>query len=129
MRTIIAGSRGITWQQHVSDAVRASGFTITEVVSGAARGVDRMGETWAIINNVPVKRFPADWSRHGKRAGYVRNAEMAAYADALIAIWDGKSRGTRNMIDEATATGLKVHVAIVGVSSSGNEAALEGWSS
>ena len=73
---------------------------MTEIVSGTAIGIDRMGEEWAIKNDVPVHRMPADWDHLGKRAGYVRNARMAEYADALLAIWDGESNGTRMMIAE-----------------------------
>jgi hypothetical protein len=115
MKTIIAGSRGIEDIAVVAAAVEASGFRdrITEVVSGAARGVDRLGEQWAASVGIPVKSCPADWKRQGRGAGLVRNREMADYADALIAIWDGKSRGTRNMIELAEARGLKVFVHVV----------------
>lgn len=71
-----------------------------------------MGEGWAKRKGIPVKRFPADWNQYGRRAGPLRNREMARYADALIAIWDGKSRGTRSMIDEALREGLEVYVCI-----------------
>lgn len=110
MRTIIAGSRGITLLGQVAFAVFKSGFTITEVVSGTARGVDKLGEQWAATVNIPVKRFPANWDLHGKSAGYIRNVEMSDYAEALVAIWDGESRGTEHMINIATNKGLKVFV-------------------
>jgi hypothetical protein len=112
MKTIIAGSRGIDDLTIVNDAVQCSGFTITEVVSGTARGVDRLGEEWANINEKPIKRFPAKWDTHGKSAGVIRNVEMARYAEALIAIWDGESRGTKHMIDVARQKGLQVYVYI-----------------
>jgi len=101
MKTIIAGSRTITDMAHISEAVDESGFEITEVVSGCADGVDKLGEEWADWMGLPVKRFPADWKQYGKSAGYQRNEEMARYADALIAIWDGSSKGTAHMIDIA----------------------------
>ena len=112
MKVIIAGSRGITSIYHLRRALQESGFfwSITEVVSGTARGVDKLGEEWAIEKGIPIKRFPADWDTHGKRAGYLRNAEMADYADALLALWDGKSRGTKHMIDLARKKGLRVYV-------------------
>lgn len=110
MKVIIAGSRSIDDPGLVAAAVEASGFTITEVVSGAAKGVDTFGEEWAAVRGVPVKRFPADWKRYGRRAGPVRNREMAEYADALVALPKGESRGTRNMIDEARKRGLQVFV-------------------
>lgn len=110
MRTIIAGSRGITDYQAVCDAVIESGFDITVAVSGTARGVDQLGERWARGHGVPVDRFPAQWDRDGKSAGYKRNVVMAILSDALIALWDGKSRGTKHMIDEAKRRGLRVYV-------------------
>lgn len=110
MKTIIAGSREVTDPAIVTEAVKASGFTISEVVSGRARGVDRLGEEWARSNNIQISPFEPKWSIHGKAAGPIRNREMAEYADALIAIWDGSSRGTRNMIETAKELGLKVYV-------------------
>lgn len=62
---------------------------------------------------MPVERFPADWDRRGRAAGRIRNREMAKHADALIAVWDGESRGTANMILEAHRAGLKVYVHLV----------------
>jgi len=84
--------------------------TVTEVVSGCARGADRLGERWAEQNGIPVKRFPADWDTHGKSAGHMRNREMGLYADALVALWDGQSPGTRGMIEFAKSRGLVVYV-------------------
>lgn len=99
MKVIIAGSRNIDDYKLVVDTISKSGYNITEVVSGTAVGVDRLGEQWARANDVPVKEMPADWMRHGNSAGPQRNRAMAEYADAAIIIWDGQSRGTRNMIE------------------------------
>lgn len=110
MKTIIAGSRGIDSVMDVLAAMADSGFEITEVVSGGAKGVDLLGELLAASSGIPVRRFPAEWDRHGKSAGPIRNIQMAEYADALIAIWDGKSRGTKHMIDQAKRRNLKVFV-------------------
>lgn len=99
MKVIIAGSRDITDKWAIVEAVGATDWIIDEVVSGAARGVDTLGEEFAAIHNIPIKQFPAEWDVHGKSAGYVRNYAMAQYADALIAVWDGKSKGTLNMIN------------------------------
>lgn len=116
MRVIIAGSRTITNYQALLAAIRDSGMPISEVVSGCARGADELGLRWAQENNVPVKRFPADWARYGRAAGPFRNAEMARYAKAhpsgggLIALWDGRSHGTHNMIGLGRVHGLRVHV-------------------
>lgn len=102
MKVIIAGSRTITDYNIVLDAVLESSayiFPITEIVSGCARGVDLLGEKYAKLNNLSIKKFPANWNEYGKLAGPIRNRQMAEYADSLIAIWDGKSKGTKNMID------------------------------
>jgi hypothetical protein len=109
MRVIVAGSRGVTSLEVVAAAMAESGLTVTEVVSGTARGADQLGEHWAHERGVPVARFPADW-RLGRGAGMFRNERMAAYAEALVAVWDGQSRGTADMIRRARAHGLRVHV-------------------
>ena len=113
MKVIIAGSRYLPISTvSVKQAVAISGWRdkISEIVSGGARGVDGAGEWWAEYRRIPVKRFPADWARHGKAAGPIRNREMAEYADALIAVWDGKSKGTANMILEMHRLGKPVFV-------------------
>lgn len=112
MRVIIAGSRTITSKLALLTALVKSGFTITEVVCGGASGVDTLGFDWARANSVPVKTILPDWKKHGKAAGQIRNREMGDYAEALIAIWDGKSRGTKGMIDYAKKKGLAVYVAL-----------------
>lgn len=112
MKIIIAGSRTITCKWIMADAVVQSGFVITEVVSGTAKGADKLGEEWAMEHGVPIKQFPADWDKHGKSAGYKRNVIMANYADCLIAIWDGKSKGTEHMIKIAHDKGLSIHIGL-----------------
>lgn len=64
-----------------------------------AVGVDTLGYRWAQCNNIPIKEMPANWNRDGKKAGPIRNRDMAEYADAAIVIWDGSSPGSRNMIE------------------------------
>ena len=80
------------------------------IVSGHATGADSLGERYARERGYKVELYPADWAAHGKAAGPIRNAQMADNADALIAFWDGESRGTKNMIDTATRQGLSVRV-------------------
>lgn len=99
MKVIIAGSRTINNYLLVRRAMRLSEFEVTEIVSGGARGVDTLGEKWAVRHGIPIKLFFADWDLHKKSAGYRRNVEMAEYADALVVIWDGASKGTVHMID------------------------------
>jgi len=110
MKVIIAGSRSIEDWTIVATAIRNSPFKITEVVSGGARGVDNLAESLADLHGMPVKLFPADWNKHGKAAGPIRNKQMAEYADCLIAIWDGESKGTSNMIQEMQKLNKPVHI-------------------
>lgn len=98
-KVIIAGSRHMPFSMFplIAQAVTKSGFKISEVVCGMARGADMFGAKWAYQNKIPVKKFPADWDQFGLAAGPIRNAEMAQYADAaIIFIWDG-SRGSVDM--------------------------------
>ena len=101
MKVIIAGSRTITRYGILEFVIQKSGLVISEVVSGCAKGVDKLGIMYARNNNLPLKKFPVDWQQFGKASGFKRNIEMAKYADALIAIWDQKSRGTLHMIQTA----------------------------
>lgn len=113
MRTIIAGSRDILDYQFLLNAIDECGWTPTTVISGAARGVDKLGEDWAHDHQVPCELYPANWSKYGKSAGPIRNIQMAENAEALIALWDGKSRGTKHMIDTAKSKNLKVFVKLI----------------
>lgn len=110
MKVIIAGSRNVEDYSLVVKTVASSGYDITEVVCGMATGVDTLGERWAVANNIPVKEMPADWNRHGKAAGPIRNKQMAEYADAAIVIWDGKSPGSRNMIENMIRRNKPYHI-------------------
>jgi len=69
------------------------------IISGRAKGADRLGERFAQEHNIPTQLFPADWNTHGRKAGFIRNLKMAKAADILIAFWDGQSRGTQHMIE------------------------------
>ena len=80
------------------------------IVSGHARGTDTMGERFAKEHGLPCEYYPANWQIHGRAAGPIRNKEMANNADALIAFWDGQSRGTRSMINLARKMGLQVAI-------------------
>ena len=106
MRTIIAGSRTIRDYNIVAYAIELSAMNITEVVCGGAGGVDTLGERWANIRNIPVKHFYAQWDSYGKSAGYMRNIDMAKYADACIVVWDGKSKGAKHMYNIAKESGM-----------------------
>ena len=117
MKVIVAGGREFVNQKIGFSAIERS---LTqqlekekeklEIVCGGARGADAIGKQWGEKNNLSVVMFPADWKTHGKSAGYKRNAQMAEYADALIAFWDGNSRGTKHMIDLANKHGIVIRV-------------------
>jgi hypothetical protein len=118
MRVIVAGSRDITDSNfvfkkldHLLSIYKRKENSI-EIVSGKARGVDTLGEEWAISRNQKISSYPADWDKYGKSAGYIRNEEMAKYATHLIAFWDGRSKGTKHMIDLAKKHGLQIRVVI-----------------
>jgi hypothetical protein len=110
MRIIIAGDRHFTNKQYIYAVIAKAGFPITEVVSGGAKGVDTIGEMYALEHGIPLKRFPVNWNVYGKAAGPIRNQQMANYADGLIAFLAPGSKGTKNMIETATKKGLPVKV-------------------
>jgi len=101
MKTIIAGTRTFNDYELLVSKLTEFRLThdITEIVSGGAIGADRLGEVYAMRNDIPIKPFPANWNKHGNAAGPIRNRQMAEYADQLIVFWDGSSKGTENMID------------------------------
>lgn len=128
MKVIIAGPREFENYDMLCRAIEASGFEITEVVSGGCRGADKLGERWAKENGVPVQVFDAEWSnleqdgavikermnpwkkkkeKYNSNAGFYRNGLMAKYGEALIAI-DGGTGGTGDMIKKAKDAGLEV---------------------
>jgi hypothetical protein len=109
IKVIIAGGRDFDDYERVYN-ILFTYPTDSIVVSGTARGADALGEKAAAALGLDVMPFPADWDKHGKGAGFIRNNEMAKYADVLIAFWDGESRGTHNMIHTALDHGLEVHV-------------------
>lgn len=111
MKVIVAGSREFNDRELLDRTMRRLyGSQGIIVLSGMARGADTLGKEWAEENGVVVDKHPADWDRYGKSAGPIRNREMAKEADALVAFWDGKSVGTKHMINCALLDGLEVHV-------------------
>lgn len=114
MKLIIAGSRSFCDYQMLKKIVSVN-KGITEIVSGTARGADSLGEKYGEEKKLKVTKFPANWDKYGKKAGYIRNIEMALYADEAIVFWDGKSKGSKNMIEickEYAVPCFVVHVTI-----------------
>ena len=98
MKLIIAGTRTLDVSvDFIGALLQVFDLSPHEVVSGGARGIDLNGEEWADLAGVPIKVFAADWKKHGRAAGPVRNGEMADYGDRLLLIWNGDSRGSADM--------------------------------
>lgn len=115
MRTIIAGSRTFrdirpVDKEEVMEAILCSDINITTILSGGAKGVDSLAIDIANEFSIPLEVYHARWDLYGKSAGMKRNAVMATKAEALIAVWDGVSKGTSHMIHIAKAMGLKVYI-------------------
>jgi len=111
-KVIIAGGRDFTNYQMVEDhcdRILKNKENI-EIVSGGATGVDALAETYSVKKGFQFIKFSANWKEYGKAAGPIRNRQMAKYADALIAFWNGQSRGTKNMIELAAKESLKTRI-------------------
>ena len=117
-RVIIAGSRHYADYSQLRDvcdnllADKCQTHRIV-IVSGGAQGADSLGENYARERGYALKRYPAQWDKYGRAAGPIRNAEMARNADALVLFWNGKSRGSLNMKEEAEKIGLPVRTIMI----------------
>lgn len=112
MNIIVAGGRDFKdynlLRQKLNDLLKDINDVV--IISGKANGADSLGEQYGRENNIAIKEFPAKWDLYGKSAGYMRNEEMAKIGDMLIAFWDGKSKGTKHMIDLAKKYNLKTEI-------------------
>lgn len=116
MKIIIAGSRNFTnyalLESRLDHLFSQLGCDV-EIVSGCARGADTLAIQYAQSRGFKVHKFPADWDKHGKSAGIIRNKKMTDFVapdGGLVAFWDGKSTGTKHMIDIAGVCGLNLKV-------------------
>ena len=116
MRIIVAGSRGFDcyWLLESKLDFYIGSHQSAQIISGTARGADQLGEKYAENRGLSIERFPADWDTHGKRAGYIRNEQMARYATHAVIFWDGSSRGTASMIKLCKTYNLKYRVVLYG---------------
>lgn len=117
LKLIIAGGRDFNDYERLSRVVTELatlpdmyGPYAVSIVSGMARGADTLGYRFAVENNIKVYGYSADWDKHGKSAGFVRNKEMGDFSDVLLAFWDSQSRGTKHMIDYMRSLGKPVHI-------------------
>lgn len=117
MKVIIAGSRDIIDYGIVVGAIEDSGFEITEVVSGTAKGVDLLGERYAMDKRIKIKRFKPNWSKYKKVAGFIRNEKMVNYVyphGGLILIWNGRSKGSAHTLHYTKKKGIQIYLHIPG---------------
>lgn len=113
MRVIIAGGRDFNDMEFLQKSFKKvflRRYMVSSIISGGARGADKLGEAFAEKFQIPLVIIEAEWDKYGKSAGYRRNAEMAEVGDFLIAFWDGESRGTKHMIDIAKKKGIPLQV-------------------
>lgn len=114
MKLAIIGSRSFEdygfAAAHIQQFIAQEKEILTHIVSGGAKGADQFGARFAEQNKVELLLFKPDWKRYGKRAGFIRNTDIVAHADCILAFWDGQSKGTKDSIDKATALNKKVVV-------------------
>lgn len=114
MKLIIAGSRAFNDYELLKREtilfIRSETTNPPTIISGTANGADKLGERFATQFNLDVLRFVPDWDKFGKRAGYLRNEEMAKNATHCIVFWDGISKGTAHMIDIARKYNLTLKI-------------------
>lgn len=112
-KLIVAGTRTFVPNRLHVDVLNQYTPRPTEIVSGGAKGADKFGESWAEWNKIKITRFLPDWQKYNKRAGLIRNIEMAEYADGLLAFWNQKSTGTQHMIEQAYKRKLEIKVVVI----------------
>jgi len=114
-KIVVAGGREFSDYELLKDKmdslIKAKSLTHEVIIiSGTAKGADMMGETYAADRQLNIMKFPAQWELHGKSAGYKRNVHMSTVADAVVVFWDGKSKGSKHMVDISKAAGLPLRV-------------------
>lgn len=112
MKTIIAGSRSITDETLLRRVIPHLKWEITRVVTGCAKGADRLGQVWAYENGIKIDYFPAKWEKYGRGAGFKRNEVMAEHGEALLLLWDGSSKGSLDMLERAKEHGLRIKLVV-----------------
>jgi len=108
MRLAIVGCRNFADYDVFVAEVNAYDFS--EIVSGGCHGTDKLAERYAREEGIPIAIFYPDWDRYGLAAGPIRNRQIVEYADAVLAFWDGRSRGTKSSIELARKTGVPVEI-------------------
>jgi len=109
-RIIIAGSRTFTHWPQLETACSQWVPEGAIILCGGARGADALGAKYARTYGHTIEHYPADWKTHGKMAGPLRNEEMAKVADLALVFWDGRSRGTRSLLQACKRHQVRVKV-------------------
>jgi hypothetical protein len=113
-RIAIVGSR--TYEdrnklfKRCDEFVEEYGFEHVTVLYGMAKGADSLGRDWAKLRGHTIENFPALWHRYGRAAGPIRNEQMAKHTDYVLAFWNGRSSGTKDMINTSRALGKPVFI-------------------
>lgn len=115
MKLLVAGSREYTDYNRIKSLLDkiVSEYNIDTIISGTARGADRLGERYAREHNLNLEQYPADWDRYGKSAGYIRNKVMVEQADVLLALWKDRSPGTGHTIELAKKKGIQRFIVMI----------------
>lgn len=106
MKVAVIGSRGL-WVENLEDYLPPG---VTEIVSGGAKGIDTCAREYAREHGLKLTEFLPDYRRYGRGAPLKRNLEIIAYADQVLAFWDGNSSGTKYVIDQCNRQKKKVTV-------------------
>jgi Protein of unknown function (DUF2493). len=110
MKVLVCGSRHFNDYEKMKEIL--DDIDITTIIEGEARGADQLSRIYAEHRGIPVERFPADWNKFGLAAGPIRNTAMLTEGkpDYVVAFRGQNSRGTQNMIDQATKAGIEVRI-------------------
>ena len=109
-KLLIAGSRNFNDYQLLKKLIKPE--NIECIISGCARGADTLAIKYAEEFNIPIEKYPADWNKYGRSAGYIRNKVMVDKATAVICFWDGQSKGTQHTITLTKQTNKPIKVVI-----------------
>ena len=109
MRIAIIGSRTLK----IDDIDKYIPDNVEEIVSGGANGVDLCAREYAIKHGVKLVEFLPEYEKYKKNAPLKRNLQIIDYADKVIAFWDGKSRGTKFVIDNCRIKNKDIEVILV----------------
>jgi len=113
LKVVIAGGRDFDdfelMEEKLDSLLQNYDHRDIEIVCGCSRSIDKLGEKYALKNNMETSHFVSN-KEFGKRSVYLKNEEIAKYSDCLVAFWDGKSKGTEMMVNLAKRNDLKIRI-------------------